>query len=127
MKVPTIGVIGKTRITEEEYDLLVTLGKVIARAGKSLIIVPAEGTAKAVQVGVSLEGGVTIEIAKDVLGQSAHAFVYADERLVERLRQLDPNITQRRNVTLLFSPLEIELWLDAAKTIFKEKGLEFPQ
>lgn len=126
MKVPTIGIIGKTILTEKEEALLVLLGRIIARAGKTLIIVPAAGTARAVQVGVIYEDGTVQEIEKGVLGLSAHAFVYADERLLSRLQKIDPNISSRRNVTLLFSELEIELWIDAAKTVFKEMGLQFP-
>lgn len=126
MKVPTIGIIGKTIITDEQEKLLYMLGRIIATAGKKTIIVPAKGTANTVAAGAKSVGGEVVEVAGNVLGQSAHSFVFADERLLNRLLRIAPDIATRRTVTLLYNTIEIELWIEAAKTVLQEKGLDFP-
>lgn len=122
----TVGFIGKLGITGREERLLKLVGKCIARAGKTLVIVPAKGSTAVVKVGVIDENGVVQEIEKNVRGLSAHTIVYADERLLNRLNDLDNKFFKDPHVTLLSSPLEIELWLKAARRVLSEKGLAFP-
>ena len=106
--------------------MLTLFGRVIARANKELVIVPAEGTAEAVRVGSLVEDGKIRIIEKGVIANSDHTFVYADQRLMDRLIAIDKDIAKRGNVTLLTTPIEIELWLDSARRVLEERGIEFP-
>lgn len=126
MAVPTIGVIGKTVLTDEQEKLLYHLGRIIATAGKKTVIVPSKGTANIVAAGAKSLGGEVVEVAGNVLGQSAHTFVFADERLLNRLVNIAPDIATRGTVTLLYNTIEIELWIEAARTVLQERGLAFP-
>ncbi len=121
--ISSIGVIGKARLTPRERQLLIQLGRVIALAGKTLVIVPAPGTAEAVEMGVKLEDGPVARLGTGVVSTSAHVFIYADARLMARLRDANPSIDNDPQVTLLSSPIEIEMWLDAAAAVLRKRGI----
>jgi hypothetical protein len=122
-----IGFIGKTSITDEERDLLVILGRTFARAGKVTALVPQKGACEAVRVGVEEEKGELNLLEKDTISHSAHCFVYADERLLNRLRKVDPLIDDTPTIFLLTTTSEITDWLSAAKIILKDRGIEWPE
>ena len=122
----TIGFIGKAKITETEQRLLTLMGQVIAAAGKELIIVPAPGATESVENGVKMEGGKVRRLETGVLNATAHTFIFADERLMTRLRATNPNIDTDPSVFLLSSPIEIEMWLDAAKIVLADRKITFP-
>ena len=122
-----IGVIGKTELSDKETTLLTMLGRVIARAGKTLVTVPAKGTVAAVEMGNELEHGQLLHLEQGTINASAHTFIYADERLMSRLRKVNPDLDQRDDIFLLSQPIEIELWLEAARTVLTDKGIAFPE
>ena len=122
----TVGIIGKSKLAENEEALLVTLGRTIARAKRTLLCVDQPGTVAAVKVGVKMEGGEVRLLDKDTITKSAHTFVYADERLMTRLRKAYPTIDQDKHIFLMKTPEDILIWLDAAKTVLNERNIEFP-
>jgi hypothetical protein len=73
---------------------------------------------------VEVGGGEIITVEKDTLSQSAHCFVYADERLVQRLRTADPSIETNPKVFLLTDINGIKEILSAAKIVLSQRGIE---
>ena len=119
----TIGFIGKTKITDEEKDLLIQLGHAFALSGYPIVLIPQKGACEAVRVGVELGGKEAVAIEKDTISQSAHTFVYADERLLSRLRTANPSIDSNPKIFLLTSPEGIQEILSAAKIVLAERGI----
>jgi hypothetical protein len=121
--VKTVGFLGKATITDSERAALVQFGRIVGVSGRELIIVPAPGSVEAVEVGVNTEGGRVRRIAGGVLTESAHAFVFADERLLTRIRQSYPAFDRMRNVHLFSSELEIALFNKQMRSLLKERGI----
>lgn len=126
MKIAKIGFIGKAQITPSETAKLSLMGKCIARSGRTLQIVPAQGSAEAVESGVRAEGGVANHLERGVIESSDHTFVYADDRLFRRLQGANPNVTNDKKVTLIFTELELDLWLRQVAKVFEKAGLQPP-
>lgn len=121
-----IGFIGKASITRSEARKLTLMGRYIARTGRTLVYVPAQGSAEAIVSGVQGEGGVTEAIRSGVIGASDHTFVYADARLFTRLQEAMPDIVDSRAVTLIFSELELDIWLRSIRAVFESQGITPP-
>jgi hypothetical protein len=126
MKIAKIGFIGKAQISKSEQAKLRLMGRCIARAGRSLTVVLAQGAAEAVVSGVQDEEGRVTALQTGVISASDHTFVYADERLFARLKTVNPQITDAKNVTLIFSELELDLWLKSIHKVFEQAGLQPP-
>ena len=122
----SVGFVGITKTTDEEERLLVLLGKTIAAAGKPLNCVAAPGAVAAVRVGMRAEGGTVNLLDKNTITDSAHTFVYADERLMTRLRKAYPLIDTDRRVILMRTPDDLREWLDAARQVLDERKIKFP-
>lgn len=120
----TIGFIGKTKITPEEENLLNELGHSFALSGYPVALITQKGACQAVRVGVEVGGGEIIEIEKDTIAQSAHCFVYADERLLSRLRISDPSIEENPKILLALAPEGIREWLEAARIVLSQRGIK---
>jgi hypothetical protein len=120
----SIGFIGKLKVTEEEASLLTQLGRSFALSTYPVVLIAQKGANEAVRVGVEEGGGNLQIIEKDTLSQSAHCFVYADERLLSRLRTSDASIDTRPDVFLLTDPEGIREILSAAKTVLSQRGIE---
>ena len=118
-----IGFIGKLTVTPEEENLLKELGHSFGLSGYPTVLIPQRGANEAVRVGVEVGGGEIIEIEKDTLSQSAHCFVYADERLLSRLRISDPSIDTNPKIFLLTDLDGIKEILSAAKIVLKQRGI----
>jgi hypothetical protein len=125
--VKTIGFLGKPNISESEEAKLVLLGRIIARSRRTLVIVPAKGSTAAVEVGVKAERGLVRRITGGVLTESAHSLVYADERLLTRLREAYPAITEMPNVRLMFSEMELDMALGRLSNLLEASGIVPPR
>jgi len=123
----TLGFLGKPDINEQETALLHQLGRVIARSGRELLIAPAPGSVTTVEMGVNAEEGRVRHIATGVLTASAHSLVYADERLLTKIVTAYPAFKEMKNVHLMSSTLEIELFLQQARVLFRRLGVEYPE
>lgn len=123
----TLGFLGKEDVNDEEIALLHQFGRVVAAAGRELVIVPTPGSVAAVEVGVNTEGGRVRHITGGVLSASAHSFVYADERLLTRIVQSYPSFREMRNVFLFSSPLEIEKFLRTSRKLLDQWGIPYPE
>jgi hypothetical protein len=119
----TIGFIGKTSITKEEENLLKELGRSFALSTYPVVLISQKGACEAVRVGVEEGGGNIQIIEKDTLSQSAHCFVYADERLLSRLRTSDPSIDTNPKIFLLTDLDGIKEILSAAKIVLEQRGI----
>jgi hypothetical protein len=121
----TIGFIGKTSITPEEENLLTELGYLFAKSGYPTVLIAQKGACEAVRVGLEVGGGEIITIEKDTISQSAHCFVYADERMLSRLRTVDPSIETNPKILLSLAPEGIREWLGAARIVLSQRGITF--
>jgi len=119
----SIGFIGKTNTTPEEENLLMELGHAFALSGYPTVLIPQKGACEAVRVGLEVGGGEIIEVEKDTISHSAHCFVYADERLLSRLRTSDPSIETNPKILLSMTPEGIREWLSAARIVLEQKGI----
>ena len=117
----TIGFIGKTTITPQDREALVGIGKLIQLMGHPTVMVKGKGTTEAVQTGIEAESGTPTLIDSGVIENADHTFVYADVRLVGRLRQKYPDILNRKDVTVLQGPDELAEWLAAVEQVYSEK------
>lgn len=122
---PRIGIIGKTTLTEDEIEDLTYLGRCIARLGHTLVSIPTPGTETVVREGMKAEGGVTVELETDVLGNADHTLVYADDRLLRRLLNVYPSLREMSNVTVLHEGLLVK-WVVAVERVLDEKNLGTP-
>lgn len=114
-----IGFIGKAHITPSEKAKLVVLGDYIARMGRTLCISPAQGAASAVESGVIGAEGKVLRETTGILSKSDHTLVYADERLLNRLLEVNPRIKDDTKVSLISSELELDLWLKSVEGLLK--------
>lgn len=123
----TLGFLGKPNITENEEKKLIELGKMIAQSGRELVIVPAKGSASAVEMGMKAGQGKVRRIESGVLSQSAQSLVYADKRLLTRLHQTYPAIATMRNVYLMSSEIELDMAINRLSNILKASGIVRPK
>lgn len=122
----TIGIVGKSVLTDEEKATLTFVGRAIARLGHKLAFVPAKGTADRVREGFESEGGETVVLERDVIGQADHTLVYPDKRLLTRLRTTYPDLTTRADV-LVIREDQLEEWKDAVVTTMNERNVPIPE
>jgi len=119
----SIGFIGKLTTTPEEENLLMELGYAFGLSGYPTVLIPQKGANEAVRVGVEVGGGEILAIEKDTISQSAHCFVYADERLVKRLRTANPDLDTNPKIFLLTDLDGIREILSAAKIVLSQRGI----
>lgn len=117
----TVGFIGKSRITDEERELLHELGQCIALAHKTLVIVPFDGATAAVEAGAKAEGGDIRHTPSQVVSNARHTIVYADPRLLARLgATITGNV---RDVSVIHDTQTLREWISAAHTVITEKNM----
>ncbi len=122
----TIGIIGKSTLTDEEKATLTFVGRAIARLGHKLALVPAKGTADRVREGFESEGGETVVLERDVIGQADHTLIYPDRRLLTRLRATYPDLNERTDV-LVIREDQLEEWKWAVITTLEERNVPVPE
>lgn len=122
----TLGIIGKPKLSKAEAKALTYIGRCIARRGQRLAIVPAPGTATAVREGVESEEGEVVTLAADVIGASDHTLIYPDTTLLARLLTAYPDLQDNDKVTII-TPENLPLWVQAAKEVLVENGIEPPK
>lgn len=123
----TLGFLGKPDPDEREVELLYTLGRVIGKSGRELVIVPNRGSVAAVELGVKTEEGSVRHIASGVLTASAHSLVFADERLLTKIVKVYPAFREMPNIFLMSSALEIEKFLRTARWLLEQRGIAYPE
>lgn len=123
----TLGFVGKPDINDREKQLLIQLGKVVARSGRELVISQETNSALAVEEGVKAGKGRVRRTAGKVLTASAHAFVYADERLMTRIRTAYPDIDNMRTIFIMWSPKNIEELLQRLRELLEKRGISYPE
>ena len=122
---PVIGIIGKSTVTTEEAETLRFIGRAIARLGHKLALIPTKGVADKVREGFETEGGETVVLESDVIGNADHTLIYPDTRLLNRLLATYPDLQAKDNV-LVIEEHQLEEWKQAVTQTLDEKGVEVP-
>lgn len=111
-----VGVIGRGRLSDAERDSLFLLGRLLARAGRTLVTTKAPGTNTAVAAGYASEGCEPTFLDARLFEAIDLAIVYPDQELLDRLtdaRVLDPS-----RHTVLLDQRELDQFLDIVTTRF---------
>lgn len=120
-----VGVIGKRFLTPAEKTSLWMLGRIVARLGHDLQLIPTKGTANQMRDGFELEGRTALELTAGVIEASDVTLIYPDERLLKRIEKMYPDYRDRADVRVLY-PEPIEDYVAAAREILKERGIPQP-
>lgn len=120
-----IGVLGKAVLNDHEKHQITRLGRCLAVLGHTTQVVPAKGVADKVREGVEAQGGRIELLESGVIDVSDHTFVYADPRLLGRLRTHYPDLEDNDKVTVIRAD-QLDEWIAAVETVMQEKGLTPP-
>ena len=120
-----IGFIGRRDISAREAEILVLIGKSLARLGHTLVTIPTEGATARVREGVEAEKGELLDIPSGVLESSDHTLLYPDPHLLQRLRDKYPALETEHKVTVL-QPHQLETFWSSMRVIMGEQGVPIP-